>query len=275
MVSFPARFRVPSRLVTALAMAAAVSGCAVSKPRTDDPWEKFNRKVYAFNDTMDRAVIRPVAVGYRKVTTPNTRRLISNFFANLRMPITIANDLLQGEVKDAARGTGRFVVNSTAGFLGFFDPASQLRLPKQETDFGVTLAKWGVGEGPYLVLPFVGSSTARDIWRMPVDSYYFDPMSRYARRHDHPYKQQHWPNMLFLVTLRAGAIDAENLLQGTYDPYVFYRDAYRQRRLYLIYDGEPPIDAIQEMQGIDDDDIDSLLEEQQRYEKDKGGGTSP
>ena len=250
-------------------LAAALAGCAVSKPRTDDPWEKFNRKVYSFNDKVDKAVIRPVAVGYRKVTSPNVRRLFGNFFANIRKPITIGNDLLQGDVKDALKGTGRFAVNTTLGFLGFFDPASKMRLPPHETDFGVTLAKWGIGEGPYLVLPFVGSTSARDIWRMPVDSYFFDPMSRYARRHDHPYKQQHWPNMFYLVTLRAGGIDAETLLDGTYDPYVFYRDAYRQRRLYLIYDGEPPLEAIQQMQGIDDDDIDELLEQQRQYEKDR------
>ena len=249
----------------------ALGACTVSKPRTDDPWEKFNRKVYAFNVKVDNAVIRPTAVAYRKVTTPNVRRVLSNFFANIRMPITIANDALQGEIKDALKGTGRFVINTTIGFLGFFDPASQMRLPPQETDFGATLAKWGVGEGPYLVLPLIGSTTARDIWRMPVDSYFFDPMSRYARNHDFKYGQQHWPNLLFLVTLRASAIDAENLVEGAYDPYVFYRDAYRQRRLYLIYDGEPPIEAIDQLQGINQDDIDSLLEQQQEYEKNKNG----
>ena len=247
-------------------LVVVLAGCAVGKPRTDDPWEKFNRKVYSFNTKVDKAVIRPVAVGYRKVTSPNVRRLFSNFFANIRMPITIGNDLLQGEVKDALKGSGRFAINTTVGFLGFFDPASQMRLPPSETDFGVTLAKWGVGEGPYLVLPLVGSTSARDIWRMPVDSYFFDPMSRYARRHDHPYGQQNWPNMFYLVTLRAGGIDAETLLSGTYDPYVFYRDAYRQRRLYLIYDGEPPLEAIQQMQGIEDEDIDDLLEQQRQYE---------
>lgn len=261
----------PRHLLLALSI-LALTGCAISKPRTDDPWEKFNRKVYSFNEKMDKAVIRPVAVTYRKLTTPNARRVFSNFFANVRMPISIANDLLQGDIKDALKGSGRFVINTTAGFLGFFDPASQMRLPPRETDFAVTLTKWGVGEGPYLVLPFVGSTTARDIWRMPVDGYFFDPMSRYANRHDHPYKQQHWPSMFFLVTLRESALDAESLLAGTYDPYVFYRDAYRQRRLYLIYDGEPPFDAIEHMQGIDDDDLDRLLDEQREYEDAKARG---
>jgi phospholipid-binding lipoprotein MlaA len=258
-----------THLRNALLAVAAVSlaGCAIGKPRTDDPWEKFNRKVFTFNSKVDQAVIRPTAVGYRKITSPNARRLISNFFANVRMPITVANDALQGEFKDALKGSGRFVVNTTVGFLGLFDPASQMRLPRQETDFGVTLAKWGVNEGPYLVLPLIGSSSTRDIWRMPVDSRFFDPMAAYSRHHDYEFGREYWPSMLHLVTLRAGGIDAEGLLQGTYDPYVFYRDAYRQRRLHLIYDGEPPLEMIEQMQGIGDDDIDSLLDEQREYEK--------
>lgn len=255
------------RKVLLAAALIALAGCTIAKPRTDDPWEKFNRKVYNFNDKVDRAVIRPTAVAYRKVTSPNVRRVLSNFFANIRMPITIANDALQGEIKDALKGTGRFVINTTVGFLGFFDPASKLRLPSQETDFAATLAKWGVGEGPYLVLPLIGSTTARDVWRMPVDGRLFDPMSYYARTHSYELGREHWPSMLYLVTLRAGGIDAENLLEGAYDPYVFYRDAYRQRRLYLIYDGEPPFEAIQQLQGIQDDDIDDLLNEQRDYEK--------
>lgn len=244
-----------------------LAGCTIAKPRTDDPWEKFNRKVYAFNVKVDNAVIRPTAVVYRKLTSANVRRLLSNFFANLRMPITIANDALQGEMKDALKDTGRFLINTTAGFLGFFDPASEMRLPRQETDFAVTLAKWGVGEGPYLVLPFVGSTSARDIWRMPVDGRLFDPMGYYSRTHEYELGRQYWPSMAYLVTLRAGAIDAENLVEGAFDPYVFYRDAYRQRRLYLIYDGEPPFEAIQQLQGLDEDDLDSLLQEQVDYEK--------
>lgn len=263
--------RSPRRRDALLALVLIVlTGCAVSKPRTDDPWENFNRKVYTFNDKVDQAVIRPVAVGYRKVTSANVRRLVGNFFANIRMPITIGNEILQGEPKDALKGTGRFVINTTVGFLGFFDPASKMRLPPQETDFGVTLAKWGAGEGPYIVLPLIGSTTARDIWRMPVDSYFFDPMSRYAQRHEHPFRQENWPNLLFLVSLRAGGIDAEEIMSGAYDPYAFYRDAYRQRRLYMIYDGEPPIEKIQILQGVEDDDIDAMLEEQRQYDDAQG-----
>jgi phospholipid-binding lipoprotein MlaA len=246
-----------------------LAGCTIAKPRTDDPWEKFNRKVYRFNVKVDNAVIRPTAVAYRKVTTPKFRSVVSNFFANVRMPITIANDALQGEIKDALKGTGRFVINTTVGFLGLFDPASKMRLPPQETDFAATLAKWGVGEGPYLVLPLIGSTTVRDVWRMPVDGRLFDPMGYYSRTHDYELGRQYWPSIMFLVTLRARGIDAENLVEGAYDPYVFYRDAYRQRRLYTIYDGEPPFEAIQQLQGVGEDDIDALLEEQRDYESKK------
>ncbi|MBO9664298.1 VacJ family lipoprotein [Dokdonella sp.] len=254
------------------ASVAFLAGCTIAKPRTDDPWEGFNRKMYAFNDAADKAVIRPVAVGYRKITTPNMRRVVSNFFANIKMPITIVNDVLQAEPTSALRNTGRFAINTTLGFLGLFDPASEMSLPPDNTDFGVTLAKWGLPEGPYLVLPLIGSTTVRDVWRMPVDNY-FDPLGWYAREHDdYAFLQRYGPNLAYLVTLRARAIDAESLLEGVYDPYVFYRDAYRQRRLYDIYDRNPPTELIEQMQGTDDVDIDELLKQQHEYEQQKKNG---
>ena len=250
--------------------AALLAGCAIAKPRTDDPLEGFNRKMYAFNDAADKAVIRPVAVAYRKVTTPDMRRVVANFFANIKLPITIINDLLQVEPRAAAHNTGRFVINSTVGFVGLFDPASEMNLPPAETDFGVTLARWGAPEGPYLVLPLIGSTTARDVWRLPVDNY-FDPLGWYAREHDLRLHAEYFPNMLYLVTLRSRGIDAEGLLEGVYDPYIFFRDAYRQRRLYNIYHGQPPAELIEQMQGTSDIDVDALLDEQHAYEKEKAG----
>ncbi|UGB38470.1 MlaA family lipoprotein [Frateuria soli] len=257
----------PSRLLPLVAL-ALLAGCTIAKPRTDDPLEKFNRKVYAFNDAVDKAVIRPVAVGYRKVTNPPVRRSVSDFFTNIRMPITVANDLLQARPKQALQSTGRFLVNLTLGLGGFFDPASQLGIPLEDNDFGVTLARWGVPDGDYLVLPLIGPTTVRDVWRMPVDSYFFDPLSIYARTHDYKYGQQYLPQMMYLVTLRSRGIDAESFLESAYDPYVFMRDAYRQRRLYQIYDGNPPAEIIQQMQGLNDDDFDpeQLLDEQHRWE---------
>ncbi|HET6553714.1 MAG TPA: VacJ family lipoprotein [Dyella sp.] len=247
---------------------ALLASCSIAKPRTDDPHEKFNRSMYAFNDSMDKAFIRPVAVGYRKVTNPPVRRAVSDFFTNIRMPITVANDLLQARPKQAVQSTSRFLVNLTLGVGGFFDPASQLGIPLQDTDFGITLARWGVPEGDYLVLPFVGPTTARDVWRLPVDSYFFDPLSYYSRNHDFEYGQEYLPELFYLVTLRSRGIDAESFLQSAYDPYVFMRDAYRQQRLYELYDGNPPAEIIEQMQGLKDNnfDPDELLDEQHKWE---------
>lgn len=257
------------RRAALIALVLVLAGCAIAKPRTDDPWEGFNRKMYAFNSAMDKAVIRPVAVGYRKVTNPPVRRAISDFFSNIRLPVTIGNDLLQARPKEALQNTGRFLVNLTVGLGGFLDPASKLGLPQQETDFGITLARWGVPDGPYMVLPFVGPTTVRDVWRLPVDSYFFDPLSYYSRNHSYKYGQQYLPTLLYLVTLRASAIDAESFLNSAYDPYVFLRDAYRQQRLYKLYDGNPPAALIEQMQGLDDKsfDPDQLLNEQHDWEK--------
>jgi phospholipid-binding lipoprotein MlaA len=248
---------------------ALLAGCSIAKPRTDDPHEQFNRKVYAFNDALDKAVIRPVAVGYRNVTNPPVRRAVSDFFTNIRMPITVANDLLQARPVQAARSTGRFLVNLTLGIGGFFDPASQLGMPLEDNDFGITLARWGVPEGDFLMLPLIGPTTVRDVWRLPVDSYFFDPLSYYSRNHSFKAGQYYLPTMLYLVTLRARAIDAESFLQSAYDPYAFLRDAYRQQRIYQIYDGNPPTDVIEQMQGLEDKNFDpeKLLEEQHKWEQ--------
>ena len=269
------------RFATPVLLAALLAGCATPMPRKDDPLESFNRKMYAFNDFADRVAIRPVAVAYRKVTNPTSRTLISNFFANIESPITIANDLLQANLPQATKATGRLAINTTVGVLGFFDPASELGIEASPSDFGVTLAKWGVPDGPYLVLPLYGSTTLRDVWRLPVDGYFFDPLNIYARNHNKPLHSEYLPIVAYLVTLRSSAIDAEGLLEGVYDPYIFYRDAYRQRRLYQIYRGEPPLSVIQALQGGDDlDDADKLLQEQEQYEKqqkqkkaDHGGAT--
>ncbi len=258
-------------------LAAVVAACAATPmPRKDDPYENFNRKVYAFNDFVDRTAIRPVAVGYRKVTNNTTRRLVSNFFANVESPITIVNDLLQADPKNAFTATSRLVVNSTVGVLGLFDPASEMGIDAHETDFGVTLARWGVPEGPYLVLPFFGSTSGRDAAAFPVDSFILNPLSWYARSHKFNLDAQYLPTVVYLITLRSSAIDGESLLEGAYDPYVFYRDAYRQRRLYKIYRGNPPMEAIQSLQGVDDVDVDKLLQEQEKYEqKQKPSDTPP
>ncbi|MEO6076262.1 MAG: VacJ family lipoprotein [Dokdonella sp.] len=272
-------FRHPAYRLIASVLVAAMAGCAtIAPPRTDDPYESFNRRMYAFNDTVDKIAIRPAAVAYKTFTSQNARRVISNFFSNVRMPITIVNDVLQGKAGLALRNTGRFVVNTTVGFLGFLDPASNMRMPPSETDFGVTLARWGLPEGPYLVLPMVGPTTGRDVFRLPVDSQ-FDPLAAYARNNDFKYNAEFLPSAFYLVALRASGLDAEAMLEGNYDPYVFLRDAYRQRRLYTIYEGQPPASVIETMQGQgvdgDDIDVDALLEEQRQYEQTQKGKQPP
>ena len=257
-----------ARLCATVLTLGLLAGCAIAPPRTDDPLEHFNRKVYAFNNDLDKAVIRPVAVGYRHVTTPPIRDSINNFYTNIRLPITVVNDLLQARPGKAAVATGRFVVNLTIGFVGFMDPASQLGMPLQQTDFGITLARWGVPSGDFLMLPLIGPTTMRDVWRLPVDSY-FDPLSIYPR--DHHFKQGRYyaPQLLYLVTLRSHLIDAEGFLDSAYDPYVFLRDAYLQQRIYALYDGNPPDAVIERLQGLDQKgfDPDELLRQQQEWQK--------
>ncbi len=256
----------------------ALAACAVAPPRpegTSDPYQSFNRKMFAFNQTADKWVMRPVAKAYVKVTGPKGREHISDFFANLRTPITIVNELLQGRPDPALQSTLRFVINTTIGVLGFFDPATGMQLPAHTTDFGVTLAHWGVPEGPYLVLPFIGPSTVRDVWKLPVDSY-FDPMVWYTREHSLKWHAQYAPSLLYLVTVRASALPFDGVLDSAFDPYSFVRDAYRQQRLYQVYYGNPPFSAIQALQGSgasgeNEQDIDKLLEQQREYEKSHPG----
>ncbi|HET7562306.1 MAG TPA: VacJ family lipoprotein [Rhodanobacteraceae bacterium] len=266
-------FRVVQSVLVA-GLVAFLTACAVAPPRTDDPLQKFNRKMFAFNQMADRVAVRPVAKAYVRVTGPKERVLISNFFSNLRSPVTIVNDVLQCRPGPALETSGRVVVNTTVGFLGFFDPASDMQLFAHPTDFGVTLAHWGLPEGPYLVLPFIGPTTARDVWGLPVDSY-FDPLGWYAREYSFAWHAQYLPSAVYLVILRASALPIDKLLDSAYDPYAFLRDAYRQRRLYEIYYGDPPLSAIEELQGTSpgaekDEDIDQLLEQQHAYEEAHG-----
>lgn len=262
------RFYLP-RHGLALLAAVLLAGCAIAPPRTDDPLQKANRKVYAFNDTLDKAVLRPAAVGYRKVTTPGMRRSVNNFFTNIELPVTVANNLLQARPSQALGNTGRFFINLTIGVGGLFDPATKMGLPLQTTDFGITLARWGVPDGDFVMLPLLGPSTLRDMWRYPVDGYFFDPLSLIAQNHGFNFGEYYLPQVLYVISMRSQLIDAEGFLQTAYDPYAFLRDAYRQRRLYMLYDGNPPAEVIEKMQGVDQPgfDPDELLEQQKQWEQ--------
>lgn len=261
-------------VVTCLVLLA---GCATAPHQhTGDPYESFNRSMFTFNQKVDKAVIRPTAVAYKKVTNPPVRRSITDFFDNIRLPVTIGNDLLQAHVGDAAENTGRFLINLTLGFGGFFDPATHFGIPDHRSDFGITLARWGVPDGPFLMLPFIGPTTVRNVWSLPVDSYLFDPLSYYSRNHGYPYGQQYLPQLLYLVNLRANAMSVESFLNEAYDPYTFVREAYRQHRVYLFYNGNPPdnmIDNTQQQNNGPNFDPEKLLQEQREYQKTHGGPT--
>jgi phospholipid-binding lipoprotein MlaA len=233
----------PMRLLVLLSIAALAAGCASAPGRTtdDDRWEGFNRGVYKFNDTVDRAALKPVARGYRKVTPNWMRTGVGNFFSNLKYPITIVNQFLQGKGKLGLRDTGRFVLNTTVGLAGVLDVATRVGLEKNDEDFGQTLAVWGVHSGPYLTLPFFGPSTVRDAPARIID-FFLDPLE-FA---DVSWEVTWGKRALDAVHTRSELLPLDGALQRTFDPYAFVRDAWLQRREYVIHDGNPPPEALEE-----------------------------
>ncbi|MBI5782308.1 MAG: VacJ family lipoprotein [Gammaproteobacteria bacterium] len=201
-----------------------------------DPLEGFNRAMYTFNDKLDRYVLKPLAKGYRAIMPAPVSKSISNFFSNLHDPANMLNNLLQGKPGQAASDLGRVLVNSTIGIAGLFDVATRMGLEKHNEDFGQTLAKWGVGDGPYLVLPFFGSSNLRDGVALPVD------WETYPPNHMEEHSTRDKLLLVEVVDRRAQLLDASDILEQAAgkDPYIFVREAFRQRRRSLIYDGNPP-----------------------------------
>jgi len=223
-----------------LAAVAVVSGCATIPADAGndarDPIESFNRQVFEFNDVVDRAVLKPVAQAYRFVLPEPVRDCLGNAFSNLREPSNAINNFLQGKAIDAISDTCRFVVNSTVGLLGCFDPARQMGLEKHNEDFGQTLGRWGAGPGPYLVLPILGPSSVRDAVGTLVVESYLDP-NFYIN--DIPVRN--WILGTRVVDQRAQLLQADDLISGAaLDKYRFIRDGYLQRRRSLVYDGNPP-----------------------------------
>ncbi len=215
---------------------ATANATASEQNNARDPLEGFNRAMYTFNDKLDRYVLKPLAKGYYAITPAPVSKSISNFFSNLHDPGIMLNNLLQGKPKQAASDLGRVLVNSTIGIAGLFDVATRMGLEKHNEDFGQTLAKWGVGDGAYLVLPFFGPSNLRDGASLPVDWETYPP--------NHMEEQSTRSKLLLVevVDRRAQLLDASDILEQAAgrDPYIFVREAYRQRRRSLIYDGNPP-----------------------------------
>ncbi len=236
-----------------LAIGLALGGCA-SVPegqRVDyDPLEPLNRGIYGVNDAVDRATLKPLAKGYKKVVPEPVRNGITNFSRNLFTPRSAINNFLQGKPKDGFSELMRFVVNSTVGIGGLVDIAAHSGVEAKTEDFGQTAAVWGVPQGPYVVIPFLGPSTLRDAALMPLDVA-ADPLYHYDDK-------QSIRNSLYairLVNLRARVLSIEELLQDSADPYVTIRESYLQNREFQIYDGDPPLDD-------DDEFYDEFLEEE-------------
>ncbi|MDK2797422.1 MAG: phospholipid-binding lipoprotein MlaA [Tepidiphilus sp.] len=224
--------------IAAIAACAALSGCATTPPpNPKDPWEGFNRAMFQINDTLDTAVIRPAAVVYDTVLPSPVKTGVSNFFSNLGDLGNAANNLLQGKPQAALNDLVRFAFNSTWGLLGVLDIASEAGLPKHNEDFGQTLAVWGMGDGPYLVLPLLGGRNIRDTAALPVD-YYSNPTT-YVEGDAAKYSFK----AANLVVKRAELLPADRATEGQIiDKYAYLRDVYFQRRSYLIHDGNPPIE---------------------------------
>lgn len=216
--------------------ALVLAGCA-SGPGANpaDPLEPLNRSVYKFNDALDRAVLKPVATVYQESTPPLVRKGVGNFFSNLEDAWSFVNSVLQLKGEAAAENLTRFWVNTLLGLGGILDVASEMQIPRHPEDFGQTLGRWGVGPGPYVVLPILGPSTVRDTVALPVD-FRGDAV---AQVEDVPTR-----NTLIgvrAVHQRARLLRAESLMEGAaLDRYSFLRDAYLQHRRNAVYDGDPP-----------------------------------
>ncbi len=225
-------------LLLGIAILSAACATATS-PDTRDPWESVNRSIYNFNDTVDRAVGRPVAQAYKDYVPVALQRGTANFFSNLDDVAVIINDILQFKFAQAVQDFARLIVNSIIGVYGLFDVATELDLPKHKEDFGQTLATWGVGDGPYMVLPFLGPSTLRDTASIPVD-WKTDPVM-----YIDDINTRNGAVLLRLIDKRASYLEASRTMDKSgIDPYVFMRDAYYQYRANLIHDGNPPAEKI-------------------------------
>jgi phospholipid-binding lipoprotein MlaA len=225
-----------TRVSLLVAICLSVFGCAALPPGAKrdprDPFERMNRSIYSFNTGFDNAIGRPVARTYRKVTPQVVRTGVSNFLDNLDYPITIVNDFLQLKLKHFGQDTARFVINSTIGLAGLLDPATAAGLQKNDEDLGLTFGHWGSKPGPYLMIPVLGPSDVRDgvgrvgdIWLSP---------QHYIR--NNAVSWGIWG--LDVVDIRYRLLTTEKALEGVYDRYAFLRNAYLQRRQFLVTGGQ-------------------------------------
>ncbi|MBC7786905.1 MAG: VacJ family lipoprotein [Methylophilaceae bacterium] len=232
-----------SKLILAFILVISATGCATQADR--DPLEGINRGIYKFNDVTDKAIIKPVATAYKFVTPTPVRTGVNNFFGNINTFISTINNLLQLKFSNAFSEAGRFVINTTFGIGGLIDVASKDNIPKYKEDFGQTLGYWGVGNGPYLVLPILGPSTFRDTTGLVVDTMAFDPIG-YLHDND-GVAASNILRVVQVVDKRAELLPASDLLDSaSLDPYAFMRDAYLQRRASQVQGGSVPADLLKD-----------------------------
>jgi phospholipid-binding lipoprotein MlaA len=226
-------------------------------PEPNDPWEPFNRSMYDLNDGIDKDIIEPVADAYLKIPDGG-RKAIHNFFVNLAYPTTVINQFLQGKFERGFEDTMRFIFNTTFGLLGFIDIAGPSGLARHDEDFGQTFAVWGIPSGNFVTLPVLGPKTVRSALGWPLDFltkplFWIETGAEFIAVAG-----------LNIVDSRARLAPAIRLRDETaFDPYIFTREAYLQQRLNLIYDGDPPI---QDLEDLD------LLEEEPLLEEEKAEG---
>ncbi|BBE08444.1 lipoprotein [Mycoavidus cysteinexigens] len=224
------------RRIALCSLVLGLAACAsVQAPTKSDPFESMNRTIFEFNDAVDRFALKPVAKAYNRTLPKGVRTSVANFFSNLGDVSVMANNLLQGKITAGTEDLMRISINTLFGIGGLFDVASAAGLPKHQADLGLTLGHYGVASGPYLVLPIFGPSTLRDMTGLLVGRE-VDPMT-----YIDPVALRNQAYGLRVVNVRASLLDANDLLEdAALDKYSFVRQAYLQRRQYLIYDGNPP-----------------------------------
>lgn len=201
---------------------------SVEPPASYDPWEGLNRKVHRFNNAVDRTIARPLALAYVEAVPRPVRLGVSNFFSNLGQPISALNALLQGKPAQAGESMGRFLMNSTLGIGGIFDPASDANLANRSEDFGQTLGVWGWRRSRYVELPLFGPRTVRDVFGLLGDA----PLSPIRQISDDP--SRIFLQGLQLVDVRTQLLAIDGMMEGAVDEYALYRDSWLQRRNYQI-----------------------------------------
>lgn len=244
------------KLLLAVTALGLLSACASQANK--DPLEGLNRGVYKFNDVADKVVAKPVAKAYKYITPSPIRTGVSNFFANLGNFGSIFNNLFQFKFSNAMSEAGRFVINTTVGLGGFIDVAAMDKIPTYKEDFGQTLGHWGLGQGAYLVVPFIGPSTLRDMSGFVVDTIAFDPVT-----YQHNGGRVATSNTLrgaSLINTRTNLLEASDILdEAALDPYAFMRDAYLQRRENQLADGD-----VSKQNKPQDSDFEPLPEDEKK-----------